>query len=179
MIELIAAWVEDDLNALINDYIDNDSPEWVRDFFTIGSDLVSVVSNMEVISEITFTKSRTDGTFEGAQNWIGLAFYWRLGCEENDPDDCGRFAFTMDEVIEGANGVQLVFGQFDGRIHSYNYGIINLHNMDLQYGRMVLFVLNHVILPRFADGATSVRRTLSRLISSIVRTAPESQEGAV
>ena len=74
VIELIAAWVEDDLNRLINGYIDNDGPQWIRDFFTIGSDLISVVSNMEVISEMTFTKARTDGTYEGAQNWVGLAF---------------------------------------------------------------------------------------------------------
>ena len=163
VIELISGWVEDDLNRLINSYIDNDAPEWVRDFFTIGSDLISVVSNMEVISDMTFTKARSDGTFEGAQNWIGLAFYWRFGCEDGAPDDCGRFAFTMDEVAEGAHDIQLVFGQFTGRVHSYNRGIINLHNLDLQYGRLILFVLNQIILPRFADGATSLDQALLNL----------------
>ena len=163
VVELIGSWVEDDLNNLINRYIDNDAPQWVRDFFTIGSDLISVVSNLEVISDMSFTKARSDGTFDGAQSWIGLAFYWRYGCEQDAPDDCGRFAFTMDEIAEGANGVQLVFGQFDGRVHSYNRGIINEHNMDLQYGRLVLFVLNHIILPRFANGATSLSDALLNL----------------
>lgn len=163
VIELIANWVEDDLNRLINGYIDNDAPSWVRDFFTIGSDLISVVSNMEVISEMTFTKARSDGTYDGAQNWLGLAFYWRLGCEENAPTDCGRYAFTMNQLAEGANGINLVFGQFDGRVHSYNQGIINSHNMDLQYGRLILFVLNYIIMPRFADGATSISEGLLNL----------------
>ena len=163
VIELIANWVEDDLNRLINTYIDNDAPSWIRDFFTIGSDLISVVSNMEVISEMTFTKARSDGTYDGAQNWVGLAFYWRLGCEENGPADCGRYAFTMNQLAEGANGINLVFGQFDGRVHSYNQGLINSHNMDLQYGRLILFVLNYVILPRFADGATSLSEGLLNL----------------
>lgn len=163
VIELIANWVEDDLNELINNYIDDDAPQWIRDFFTIGSDLIGVVSNMEVISEMTFTKSRTDGTYEGAQNWVGLAFYWRLGCDDNAPDDCGRYAFTMNQIVEGANGINLVFGQFDGRVHSYNQGIINSHNMDLQYGRLVLFVLNQIILPRFANGATSLSEGLLNL----------------
>ena len=163
VIELIANWVEDDLNRLINGYIDNDAPQWIRDFFTIGADLVGVVSNMEVISEMTFTKARSDGTFEGAQNWLGLAFYWRLDCQESDPDDCGRYAFTMNQIADNANGINLVFGQFDGRVHSYNQGIINSHNMDLQYGRLVLFVLNQIILPRFADGATSLSEGLLNL----------------
>lgn len=163
VIELIGNWVEDDLNDLINGYIDNDAPQWVRDFFTIGSDLVSVVSNIEVISEMSFTKSRSDGTFDGAQSWVGLAFYWRLDCEPTDPEECGRYAFTMDQIVEGANGIQLVFGQFDGRVHSYNRGIINEHTMDLQYGRLVLFVLNQIILPRFANGATSLSEALLNL----------------
>lgn len=163
VIELIGNWVEDDLNRLINSYIDNDAPPWIRDFFTIGSDLISVVSNMEVISEMTFTKARSDGTFEGAQNWVGLAFYWRIGCADTDPEDCGRFAFTMNQIAEGAHGINLVFGQFDGRVHSYNQGIINSHNMDLQYGRLVLFVLNQIILPRFANGATSLSEGLLNL----------------
>jgi hypothetical protein len=35
--------------------------------------------------------------------------------------------------------------------------------MDLQYGRLVLFVLNQVILPRFASGATSLDEALINL----------------
>ena len=164
VIDLIRGWVEDDLNRLINEYIDNDGPEWLRDFFTIGTDLISVVSNMEVISEINLTKARSDGTFDGSQNWIGLAFYWRLPCDDAPPEDeCGRYAFTMDDVVENASGINLVFGQFTGRIHSYNQGVINLHNMDLQYGRLILFVLNQIILPEIANGATSISDALLHL----------------
>ena len=163
VIELIANWVEDDLNDLINRYIDEDAPDIIRDFFTIGSDLVSVVSHMEVISEMNFTKPLRDGVFEGAQNWIGLAFYWRLDCEMDAPPDCGRYPFTMDQLVDGANGINLVFGQFDGRVHSYNQGIINEHTMDLQYGRLILFIFNQILLPRFANGATSLSQGLLNL----------------
>jgi hypothetical protein len=162
VINLISNWVEDDLNDLINRYIDEDGPEWVRSFFTIGSDLISVVSNMEVLSEMRFTKARSDGTFDGSQSWVGLAFYWRLNCEEGDAE-CGRYDFTMDDVVDGASGIGLVFGQFDGRVHSYNQGVINMHTMDLQYGRLILFVLNELILPRVAGGATSLSEALINL----------------
>jgi hypothetical protein len=163
VIDLIRNWVEGDLNRLINDYIDNDGPEWMRDFFTIGSDLISVVSNMEVISDMTLSKARSDGTFEGSQSWIGLAFYWRLDCQGNPDPACGRHAFTMDDLVQGANGINLVFGQFTGRIHSYNQGVINLHTMDLQYGRLVMFLLNNLLLPRIANGATSLSQALLNL----------------
>ncbi|MBM4291682.1 MAG: hypothetical protein FJ138_09740 [Deltaproteobacteria bacterium] len=163
VIDLIRNWVEDDLNRLINEYIDNDGPDWMRDFFTIGSDLISVVSNMEVISDMTLSKARSDGTFEGSQSWIGLAFYWRLGCQGSPDPACGRHPFTMNDLVEGGNNINLVFGQFTGRLHSYNQGVINLHTMDLQYGRLVMFLLNNLLLPRVANGATSLSQALLNL----------------
>ncbi len=163
IIDLVRGWVEDDLNDIINDYIDNDGPDWLRSFFTIGSDLISVVSNLEVISRMRISKPRRDGTFEGSQNWIGLAFYWRLPCQDDPDPACGRHAFTMDEVAAAAEGIQLVFGQFTGRIHTYNHGVIDLHTMDLQYGRLILFVLNNIILPFIADGANNLGDALLNL----------------
>lgn len=163
IIDVVRDWVEDDLNRIINTWIDQDAPDWVRDFFVIGSDLISVVTNMEVISKIRLSKPRRDGTFDGSQNWLGLAFYWRLPCQGDPDPECGRYAFTMDEVSSAAEGIQLVFGQFSGRIHSYNVGIIDSHTMDLQYGRLILFVLNNIILPWLADGATNMRDALLNL----------------
>ena len=163
VVDLIRGWVEDDLNDIINDYIDNDGPDWLRDFFTIGSDLISVVSNLEVISRMRISKPRRDGSFDGSQNWIGLAFYWRLPCQDDPDPQCGRYAFTMDEVAAAAEGIQLVFGQFTGRIHTYNHGVIDLHTMDLQYGRLILFVLNNIILPFIADGANNLGDALLNL----------------
>ncbi|MEZ4463715.1 MAG: hypothetical protein R3F60_11645 [bacterium] len=162
-VELLRGWLEDDLNGIINSWIDNDAPDWVRDFFTIGEDVVGIVAEMEVISKMRISKPRQDGTFDGSQNWIGLAFYWRLPCEGNPDPQCGRHAFTMDEVASAAEGIELVFGQFTGRIHTYNHGVFDSHTMDLQYGRLILFVLNNIVLPFIADGARSIREALLNL----------------
>lgn len=163
VVDLVRGWVEDDLNRIINDYIDQDAPDWVRDFFTIGSDLISVVSSTEVISNIRLNKPRRDGTFLGSQNWIGMAFYWRLPCEGNPDPECGRHAFTMDDLAEGSAGIELVFGQFEGRVHSRDQGVIYSHTLDLQYGRLILFVLNNLILPQIAGGANNIRDGLLNL----------------
>ncbi|MGK0359588.1 MAG: hypothetical protein ACI9U2_001890 [Bradymonadia bacterium] len=159
-VNLLRGWLEDELNDVINGWIDDDAPDWVRDFFTIGEDIVGIVAEMEVISRMRISKPRRDGSFDGSQNWIGMAFYWRLPCEGDPDPECGRYEFTMDEVASAAEGIQLVFGQFTGRIHSYNQGIIDQHTMDLQYGRLIMFVLNNIVLPFIADGATNLRDAL-------------------
>lgn len=163
VVDLVRGWVEDDLNRIINDWIDQDAPDWVRDFFIIGSDLISVISSTEVISQMRLNKPRRDGTFIGSQNWIGMAFYWRLDCQGNPDPECGRFPFTMDELAEGADGINLVYGQFEGRVHSYDQGAIYSHTLDLQYGRLILFILNNLLLPQIADGARNIRDGLLNL----------------
>lgn len=163
-IQLVRGWIEDDLNRIINTYIDYDAPQWVRDFFQIGRDLLQVVADLEVISRVRISKLRSDGTFEGSESWIGLAFRWTLPCGENNPDpDCGRYAFTMEEVASGLEGVDLVFGQFGGRVHNYDRMLIDAHTLDLQYGRLILFVLNNLILPEVADGADNITDALLTL----------------
>jgi hypothetical protein len=59
--------------------------------------------------------------------------------------------------------VNLVFGQFTGRVHSYNRGEFDPHTLDLQYGRLILFVLNNLVLPAIADGARNLRDALLNL----------------
>ncbi|MBU0554191.1 hypothetical protein KKF91_19105 [Myxococcota bacterium] len=159
IIDLVRGWIEDDLNDIINDWIDADAPDWVRDFFTIGRDLMQVVTELEVISKVRMSKPQRDGTFNGNQNWIGLAFYWTMPCNGQRLEEC-RYEFTLDELHAAAEGIQLVFGQFSARIHSYNQGVIDSHTMDLQYGRLILFVLNEIILPWIADGARNIRDAL-------------------
>ena len=163
IIDIVRGWIEDDLNDIINNYIDNDGPPWLRSFFVIGSDIISIVSNMEVISEIQITKPRTDGSFDGSQNWLGLAFHWDLPCQDDPDPDCGRHAFLMSDIAAGVEGVNLVFGQFTGRVHTYNHGEIDPHTLDLQYGRLILFVLNNLVLPAIADGANNLRDALLNL----------------
>lgn len=163
VIDLVRGWIEDDLNEIINNYIDNDGPPWLRSFFVIGSDVISIVSNLEVVSEIQITKPRTDGSFDGSQNWIGLAFHWDLPCQGNPDPDCGRHEFRMMDIANGLEGVNLVFGQFTGRVHTYNHGEIDPHTLDLQYGRLILFVLNNLVLPAIADGANNLRDALLNL----------------
>lgn len=163
-VELVRGWVEDDLNEIINNYIEYDGPDWLRDFFQIGRDLMQVVADLEVISRMRLSKVRSDGTFEGSESWIGLGFRWSYPCGENNPDpECGHYTFTMEEVASGLEGVDLVFGQFNGRVHSYDRMIINSHTLDLQYGRLILFVLNHLILPEVADGADNITDALLNL----------------
>ncbi len=164
-IEAVADWIDDYLNEIINNYIDHDAPAWVRKFFTVGSDVIRIVSNIEIDSTVRIAKPRSDGTFEGNQNWMGITLYWNLPCEGNPDPNCPRHSFRMDEIWDRMNEVQLVYGQFSGRIHSFNKGIIDSHVLNLQYGRLIIFVLNYIVFPWLTNSDTihTVRDALLKL----------------
>lgn len=150
----------DDLIAdLINDLID-DSP-FLSDIVTIGRDLRAIIAELEVISILSIGKLGSEYEVFGADRWIGLALYWRLGCEPEDGPECGRLPITLEDGSLG-----LLRGDWTGRVVGYDRLDIDRHPIDFEYGRLILYVLEYVVLPAITGDPGPV--TLEDLMSSIL-----------
>ncbi|MCA9298438.1 MAG: hypothetical protein KDA28_05190, partial [Phycisphaerales bacterium] len=68
--------ISDAINGLI------DSSPLLSDIVTIGRDLRSIIAELEVISHLEIGKLGSDYEVFGVDNWIGLALYWRLDCDD-------------------------------------------------------------------------------------------------
>ncbi len=131
----------DDVAAdAITDLID--SSPFLSDVFTIGRDLRSIIAELEVISTLEIGKLGSDYEVFGIDNWLGLAVYWRLNCEEGAPADCGRIPLEIDNADLG-----LLRGEWTGRVIGYNRLDIDRHPVDFAYGRLILFVLDYMVIP--------------------------------
>jgi len=167
---LIAAW--------INDWVQHDAPAWLQHFLTIGQDIMQVASNLEVLSRITFDKGGNRFRFNGQEVWKGVALYWRVDCEQDAPPDCGRYEIS----IEPDSPLGLILADFEAEVDSFNKLRILEHGIELRYGRLILFVLNELILPRIADGAHSLEEALvhavdcSHLADSVERSDGEDDD---
>lgn len=163
----IAAWVVDQvLNyvgpyivAAVNDWVANSSPQWLRDFFTVGQDITGIVSKLEVISEMTLDKLSGDFVAAGTEKWTGIALYWRIDCAGNPDPACGRYEYDVDDLA--ANGsLDAVYASFTARVSDYSKLHIEEHQVSFHYGRLILLVLNEMVLPQVANGAHSIRDAL-------------------
>ncbi len=149
----------DDLIAdLINDLID--SSPFLSDIVTIGRDLRAIIAELEVISLLTIGKLSSEYEVFGVDKWIGLALYWRLGCDGTDPE-CGRLPLTFEDGSLG-----LLRGDWTGRVVGYDRLDIDRHPIDFEYGRLILYVLEYVLLPALTGDPGPV--TLSDLMSAIL-----------
>ena len=131
----------DDLIAdAINDLIDR-SP-FLSDVVTIGRDLRAIIAELEVVSELSIGKLGNDFEIFGADEWKGLALYWRLGCDPTDPPDCGRIPIVLEDTDFG-----LLRGDWTGRVRGRDGLDIDRHPLDFEYGRVILYVLEYLVLP--------------------------------
>ena len=144
---------EDALADVVTDWLVNNSPDFIQDFFVIGQDLVQIVKNVELESVLVLSKLTNDYYFQGIQNWTGSNLYWKLGCDKEDPDydECGKFPFSLQDLQNSDVPLDLITGQFTGMIANYDNLIIDTHKIDLNYGKLILFVINNLLLPAISD----------------------------
>ena len=150
--------LDDVISDGINDFIS--SSPFLSDIVTIGRDLRSIIAELEVISNLEIGKLGSDYEVFGIDNWLGIAVYWRVGCEEDSPPDCGRYPLAIDNVDLG-----LLRGEWTGRVIGHNRLDIDRHPIDFAYGRLVLFVLENMVLPAMTGDPAPV--TLEDLMFSI------------
>jgi hypothetical protein len=151
--------LDDVIADAINDVIE--SSPFLSDIVTIGRDLRAIIAELEVISKLNIGKLSSDFEVFGVDEWIGLSLYWRLDCEPTDPPDCGRIPIILDSVDLG-----LLRGEWRGRVLGYNRLDIDRHPVDFNYGRLILYVLEYLVLPAITGDPGPV--TFADLLSSII-----------
>ena len=146
LVDLAFSLFEDELADVITDWVLNDSPEWVQDFFTIGDDLTQIVDQLQLTSVLQISKLHNNYHFQGTQFWNGIILSWKLGCDENAPPDCGDLKFSLEDLGNTQFPQDIIEGNFTGSIVNYNQLFIDQHTIQISYGKLILFVLNEVIL---------------------------------
>lgn len=159
--QYIGSWVTDLAFGLFEDALADLVTNWLldvpflEDFFTIGQDLVQIVKNLEMTSQLKISKLGSDYSIQGLQNWLGITLYWKLGCpKEGEPGydpACGAHPFSLLDLQNTDFPMDLISGQFTGMIANYDYLIIDTHKIEINYGKLILFVINKMLLPAISD----------------------------
>jgi len=139
---------EDQLSALITDWVLNDSPDWIQDFFTIGQDIFQVIAQLQLTGDLKISKLMNDYYVQGEISFTGIILTWKLNCDKNAPDyeECGLYPFSLEDIDDPDFPLELLTGQWTGMITNYDQLHIDPHNIALNYGKLILFVFNNLIL---------------------------------
>ncbi|TNF25296.1 MAG: hypothetical protein EP329_23335 [Deltaproteobacteria bacterium] len=142
---------EDTVADVIDDWMFNNSPQWLQDILQVGKDLTQVVNNLEMQAELRISKLSNDYYVQGALLWQGIVLYWHWGCADEgeagyDPE-CGRYVFNMQAFQDTEFPMDIIEGHFTATIQNFNQLDIDNHVIKINYGKLIIFVLNEMILP--------------------------------
>lgn len=155
-IDLGAGWtgVRDDIQNAITDFVL--SSQTGCSIVRAGCDVRGAIRTLETLGTLYMSKLGADFRIYGTTSFNGMAYYWRFNCAHDAPPDCGRHELSYDALLE----LNIVSGDWEGTVTSYDKLIIGNHGVDLNYGKLIMFVVNNVILPQIAGGATNFQDAL-------------------
>ena len=142
------------IGDLINQMIASYAPAWVQNAITIGDDIIALVTNLRVRSELVVAKVHADGSFEGTHQWKAVSFEWELGCPP-DVEGCG----DRELLLPPGTGVANITGM---ATHAGQV-TINEHEVDANIAPIAVLLVSQVILPS-RTGHTSFGGMLSEML---------------
>ncbi|MFP4597871.1 MAG: hypothetical protein ACLFVJ_06450 [Persicimonas sp.] len=148
--------VRDAINDIAQNWLDDSAPDWLNDTVDITADIYKSIRRFRVEGVIRISDSPEitvdDDTGEvigvlpeaaGTQVWNDFIFFWSRGCENaTDFDSCAQRSFGASQLDMGA-----VEGEFDGTQFGSNELRINQHTLSLNYGALLVAIVERVVLP--------------------------------
>jgi len=148
---LVFGLFENAVVDVVDDWMFNRSPDWLQDILTVGQDLFQIVNNLELLATLRISKLTNDYYVQGTLFWQGVALYWRVGCPRlgqagYDPA-CGRNAFGLADFSNTQFPMDIIEGRFTASIQDFDQLDIDNHVIKINYGKLILFALNELVLP--------------------------------
>ena len=145
---LDAAGVPTLVEDAINDFIFQDQ-DLLR-YREIAVALDSMLNTLRVESELVIAKTDMD-TFIGYEHWqkVTLNLDWR--CDTVANPGCGDYELSMDQD-GNLPGLGAVHYDWTGRIYDYNHLTIEGHEMTIEYGALLVTIIEQVVIPELTNG---------------------------
>ena len=129
----------------------------------------NIIRTMEFMGDLEIQRA---GQVElrGHNAYDGLSVYWRGGCKTDkqgnylDPT-CGRYPLTTKQLKLDTD-IYFLEGTWSGSLaNGYDKISIESHELKLEYGKIAVFLINNVVLPKLAGGAKSFPEAIAYWIN--------------
>lgn len=154
-VDMVYNLVGDIIANWLTDWLTNSSPDWLSDFFAIGDDMMGTITNLELVSDLLIKKLNNDQTVQGTHYWYGMHLFWKFGCDPDAPDydTCGLIDLNLSDYIDDpAFPMNFLEGKFTAAVSDFDKLYLNQHEIKFNYGKLVLYVLNEIIISGLTGG---------------------------
>jgi hypothetical protein len=137
IVDTLFSVFEDVLADIVTDWLLENSPEWVKDFFAKGKEMMEIVTALELRSDLLIGKTSGD-VVTGVHNWTGITI--------------GGKTFSLNDLQNTKFPLSLVQGTWTGEMYGFYNLRENPHAIHLNYGKLILFVLDEILIAGVTGG---------------------------
>jgi hypothetical protein len=145
------------ITNVFDNWLNDSAPSWFSSTVNITADIYETLRRFRVTGVIRILEApqvaidETTGDVVGVlppdagyQLWDSFIFYWSQGCEDApNPDFCAQ-----RQPLSAADlGIEAVAGNFTGTVFGSNKLQINQHTLSLNYGALLVAVIERFVLP--------------------------------
>jgi len=163
------------LPPVIDSALQNVLPPEVRDGIDVVGDVTGMMSDFEVGIQLN-VKGATATDFSGHEQWQRLLFHWTRGCNPANAC-CGRTVVSPQEmnvtpVSSNVTGTVTFVGRAaqpgSPVVQSFRLDVPE-HPMHLRYGAVLLYVVEHFVLPNLPGtlASNSLQDLLGKLVDCV------------
>lgn len=148
----------------------------VATFSAISADLSTMLNELRVSSRLTIAKTDREFNFTGHEEWTAVEVAWTWKCEDRQAAGCESHRVDLTEAGGAAGAISY---DWTGRVDDYADLVIDAHAVQIDIGRLQLYLLEQVILPELTNGrATSLAEAAAHWIDcgALAQRALQGQE---
>ncbi|MBM4394176.1 MAG: hypothetical protein FJ087_00625 [Deltaproteobacteria bacterium] len=116
---------------------------FIGQFFDIGEQLIQVITHLTLHSDLCISKLSSSFSVQGTHYWTGITLNWINN---------QSITFDMKDLQNTQFPLDLVEGKFTASVADFNKLILDTHMIKLNYGKLVLFVLNEMVIANLTEG---------------------------
>jgi hypothetical protein len=117
--------------------------------------MMGTITNLELVADLLIAKLNNDYTVQGTHYWYQMNLYWKFGCNPSSPDyaDCGKIELSLKDLSSDPNfPINILEGKFTANVSDFDKLYLNQHAIKLNYGKLVLYVINEIVIAGLTNG---------------------------
>jgi hypothetical protein len=134
------------VDAAVAEYLTANTPAWVATFQTMGKAVQQAVRQVSVTSNMVVDPAGVDGDYSTSVAWDAYTIYWKVGCDQADPNYfmCGKCTYAMSRFGGLAYSPAIPNSSFKLTRAAGNLFDVSQHDVGLNPGKLMVYVANEV-----------------------------------
>jgi len=137
------------LEDAVNEWTSTNGPDFLPELAAAAGQLDTMAQQLTVLGQATLSPMGAGFLTQWTHTPYALELQWPALCESSPPEDeeCATVHLSAQLLADTAYPLELMSAAAAGTLANWNHLSLDHHKLSVNYGRLLLYILNELILP--------------------------------